>query len=66
MSGERHGWSLGQVRLFLSEGVNNLHTFAIEKKAQRKRGMFNLKYTLSHVFSKTPELSLVLACLRSV
>jgi hypothetical protein len=26
--------------------VNNLHTFAIEKKAQRKRRMFNLKYSI--------------------
>jgi hypothetical protein len=40
MSGEEHGWSLGQVKVVLvvSElGVNNLHTFAIEKKAHRKR-----------------------------
>jgi hypothetical protein len=37
--GLRWGW----FELSLDQGVNNLHTFAIEKKAQRKRGMFNLK-----------------------
>jgi hypothetical protein len=32
-------------------GGNNLHIFAIEKKAQRKRRMFNLKYnTKSYMF----------------
>jgi hypothetical protein len=30
--------------------VNNLHTSAIEKKAQRKRGMFNLKYNIKSYF----------------
>jgi hypothetical protein len=40
---------LGQVRyffeLFPHQPVNNLNTFATEKKAQRKR-MFNLKYSI--------------------
>jgi hypothetical protein len=48
MSGEGHGWSLGSggggwFELFPGQVVNNLHTFAIAKKAQRMRGMFNLK-----------------------
>jgi hypothetical protein len=51
MSWERHGWSLGQ-------GVNNLHTLAIEKEAQRKRATINLK---CNICSKSPKL--FLACL---
>jgi hypothetical protein len=49
--------------------MNNLHTFVVEKKAQRKRRMFNLKYNvksyntiLSHTCSKSPKLSLSIAC----
>jgi hypothetical protein len=34
----------GQVK------VNNLYTFAIEKMAQRKRTMFNLKHINSYMF----------------
>jgi hypothetical protein len=37
---------LGLIELSLRYGVNNLHTFVIEKKAQRKRGIFNLKYSI--------------------
>jgi hypothetical protein len=33
----------GWFELFVGQGVNNLHIFAIEKKAQGKRRMFNLK-----------------------
>jgi hypothetical protein len=34
-----------------SQGKNNLHTFAIEKKAQRERRMFNLKDNIeSYIF----------------
>jgi hypothetical protein len=33
----------------LSEGVNNLPTFAIEKKARRKTGMFNLKFNIKSI-----------------
>jgi hypothetical protein len=33
------------------QGVNNLHTFEIEKKTQRQRRMFNLKYNIkSYLF----------------
>jgi hypothetical protein len=40
----------GRFELSLCQGVNNLHTFAIGKKAQRKR-MFNLKYNIkSYMF----------------
>jgi hypothetical protein len=42
MSEEGHRWSLSQVGLFelsLCQGVNNLLTFAIEKKAQGKRNV---------------------------
>jgi hypothetical protein len=49
MSEEGHGWSLSQVGWFelsLCQGVNNLHTFATEKKAQGKRRIFNLKYNI--------------------
>jgi hypothetical protein len=37
--------------------MKNLYTFAIEKKAQRKRML---------VFSKSPKLPLILACLRMI
>jgi hypothetical protein len=33
--------------LSLSCGGNNLHTFTIEKKAPKRRGMFNLKYNIN-------------------
>jgi hypothetical protein len=39
MSEEEFVWSLGQ-------GVSNLYIYANEKKAQRKRRMFNLKYDI--------------------
>jgi hypothetical protein len=39
--------------LSLSKGVNNLHTFAIEKKAQRKRGVFNPNTTSGHECSES-------------
>jgi hypothetical protein len=33
------------------QGVNNLHILIIEKQAQRKRRMFNLKYNIkSYIF----------------
>jgi hypothetical protein len=38
-----------EVRWFelsLGQSANNLYTLAIEKKAQRKRTMFNLKYNV--------------------
>jgi hypothetical protein len=54
MSGEGHGWYLGQVKVVLvvlELDVDNLHTFAIEKKAQRKRRMFNMEYNIkSYIF----------------
>jgi hypothetical protein len=41
----------GQFELSLCQGMNNLHTFAIGKKPQRKRRMFNLKYNIkSYMF----------------
>jgi hypothetical protein len=47
------------------QGVNNLHTFRVEKKAQRKRIIFNLKHNMkSSVLS--PILSLSLACFIAV
>jgi hypothetical protein len=37
--------------LFPHQGMNNLRTFVIEKKAQRKRRIFNLKYNIkSYIF----------------
>jgi hypothetical protein len=33
---------VGCFELSSGQGVNNLHTFAIEKRAQRNRRMFNL------------------------
>jgi hypothetical protein len=38
----RWGW----FELSLGQSVSNIHKFAIEKKAQRKRRMFNLKYNI--------------------
>jgi hypothetical protein len=32
--------------LSLGQGVNNLHTFVVEKEALRKRRLFNLKYNI--------------------
>jgi hypothetical protein len=56
----------GLFELSLGQGLNNLYIFAIEQKTQRKRGMFNLKYSIkSYVFYES-ELCLSLACLRWV
>jgi hypothetical protein len=38
----RKGW----FELSLSQGVNNPQTLAMEKEAQRKTGMFNLKHSI--------------------
>jgi hypothetical protein len=38
--------NVGEVELSLSQDVNNLHIFAIEKKARSKRRMFTLKYNI--------------------
>jgi hypothetical protein len=48
MSGEQYGRSLGQVEVVCvpSQGMHKLHSFAVEKRAQRKRKMFNLKYSI--------------------
>jgi hypothetical protein len=46
----RWGW----FKLSQSQGMNNLHTFAIKKKAQGKRRMFNLKYIIkSNMFQES-------------
>jgi hypothetical protein len=37
---------VGWFELSPHQDENNLHTFAIEKKAHRKRGMFSLKYSI--------------------
>jgi hypothetical protein len=42
----RWGW----FELSLSEGVNNLHTFANEKKLREREGCSIWKTTLSHIF----------------
>jgi hypothetical protein len=41
--------------------VDNLHTFAIEKKALRKKRMFNPNYNVKYICTKNPELPLILA-----
>jgi hypothetical protein len=49
MSGEGQvvpGQSWRWFELSPSQHVNNLHMFTIEKEAQRKRRMFNLKYNI--------------------
>jgi hypothetical protein len=52
MSGVGHecflGWG-GHGKLSLGQGVNNLHTLAIEKKAQRKTRMINLKHNIKFI-----------------
>jgi hypothetical protein len=44
-------------------GGGNLHTFAIEKKAQKKREHSTSNTVLSHICSNSPDLSLILVCL---
>jgi hypothetical protein len=40
---------VGWFELSPGQGVNNIHIFAIEKKAQRKTQMFNLKYNIKSI-----------------
>jgi hypothetical protein len=45
------GWVVSELRwewfeLSPSQGVNNLHTFAIEKRLREKRSVFNMKYSI--------------------
>jgi hypothetical protein len=58
-----HSWA--EVRVFsvsLGQAVNNLHTFAIEKKVQRKRSMLNLKYSIkSYMFSESQNFPILAA-----
>jgi hypothetical protein len=43
--------------------VNNFPTFATEKKAREREECSIWNTILSHICSKSPELSLILACL---
>jgi hypothetical protein len=58
MSGEE-AWVAPELRwgwFELSPGVNNLHTFAIEKKAQRREECATRNTVVSHLYSQSLEL----------
>jgi hypothetical protein len=65
------GWGLGSpwarwkwFEVSLSKGVNNLHTFATEKTTREREECSTWNTILSHIFSKSSELSLILVWLR--
>jgi hypothetical protein len=55
--------SVKRVEWFLGQGVNNLHIFAIEKKAQRRRECSISNTNLSHTCLQCPKPFTILACL---